>query len=181
MKDIYQECPVVESERYLLRLIHSDDVDDLFKVYSDKNAVPFFNSDNCDGDLFYYETKERTKKAVEFWIWSYEKRYFVRFTIVDKQTNQAVGTIETFPRDEKGFLRLDLRSDYETEKQIAAIVAMIDPVIYEAWQCNSILTKAASYAIERVRALKAAEFVPYPEGITGKDGTHYDGYWCIKK
>ena len=25
-------------------------MDDLLKVYSDKNALPFFNSDNCDGD-----------------------------------------------------------------------------------------------------------------------------------
>ena len=27
-------------------------------VYGDKNALPFFNSDNCHGDNFYYPDEE---------------------------------------------------------------------------------------------------------------------------
>lgn len=30
----------------LVRLIREDDADDLLQVYSDKNALPFFNGDN---------------------------------------------------------------------------------------------------------------------------------------
>ena len=56
---IYEKCQVLESRRFLLRLVEDQDCDDLLKVYSDKNALPFFNSDNCDGDNFYYPTKER--------------------------------------------------------------------------------------------------------------------------
>ena len=35
-----------ENEKFLLRLISTDDIVDLLKVYSDPDAVPFFNSDN---------------------------------------------------------------------------------------------------------------------------------------
>lgn len=71
--NIYETCPVLESWKFLLRLVENKDSDDLLKVYSDKNALPFFNSDNCDGDNFYYATKERMAEALDFWNLSYEK------------------------------------------------------------------------------------------------------------
>jgi len=55
--NIYKNCPVLENEDFTIRLFQKKDCDDLLKVYSDKNALPFFNSDNCDGDNFYYSTK----------------------------------------------------------------------------------------------------------------------------
>lgn len=61
--DVYKKCPIMENENFLLRLVKSEDVEDLWNVYSDKRAVPFFNSDNCDGDDFYYETLARMEKA----------------------------------------------------------------------------------------------------------------------
>lgn len=47
MQDVYQSCPTFENERYRLRFLLPDDCADLLKVYSDKETVPFFNSDNC--------------------------------------------------------------------------------------------------------------------------------------
>lgn len=55
----FHTCPTSESEKFIIRLFQDEDCDNLLKVYSDKNALPFFNSDNCDGDNFYYATKER--------------------------------------------------------------------------------------------------------------------------
>ena len=46
---IYESCPTFESEKYILRLFKDEDCDDLSKVYSDKNALPFFNSDSIFG------------------------------------------------------------------------------------------------------------------------------------
>ena len=66
MKDVYECCPVFETEKYILRFVKEEDADELLKVYSDKNALPFFNSDNCNGDNFYYATKERMSEAVAF-------------------------------------------------------------------------------------------------------------------
>lgn len=46
MKDVYQDFPVFEDNNYMLRALVKEDAADLLKVYSDKAAVPFFNSDN---------------------------------------------------------------------------------------------------------------------------------------
>ena len=61
MNNVYEECPILENDRFLLRFVTKEDATDLLKVYSDKNALPFFNSDNCHGDNFYYSTKEWIK------------------------------------------------------------------------------------------------------------------------
>ena len=50
--NIYENCPVLENEKFIIRLFMNEDCDDLLEVYSDKNALPFFNSDNSDGDNF---------------------------------------------------------------------------------------------------------------------------------
>ena len=92
--NIYETCPVLESERFLLRLVKNEDCDDLLRVYSDKNALPFFNSDNCNGDNFYYETKEKMAEALGFWNLSYENGWFARLSIVDKEISSVIGTIE---------------------------------------------------------------------------------------
>lgn len=56
MKDVYRECPQFENSNYCLRLISPEDTADLWKVYSDEKAVPFFNGDNCHGDDFHYRS-----------------------------------------------------------------------------------------------------------------------------
>ena len=52
MEEIYRSCPEFENNDYILRMVRQEDRLDLLKVYSDKEAVSFFNSDNCGGDDF---------------------------------------------------------------------------------------------------------------------------------
>lgn len=116
------------------------------------------------------------KQAVDFWVFSYKERYFVRWTIIDKE---AVGTIELFHRDEDqhfyecGLLRLDLRSDYENESQIADIIALIKEATYDLFYCNIIATKAVPEATERLKALQELGFVATEKIIVSQDGTKY--------
>lgn len=70
MKDIYEECPIYSKKLITLRQTIIEDAEELLKCYSDEKAVPFFNSDNCDGDTFYYSTTERMKQAIDFWNFS---------------------------------------------------------------------------------------------------------------
>lgn len=90
MRDVYELCPILENERFLLRLLKEEDTDDLLKVYSDEKAVPYFNGDNCHGDNFYYSNYERMKEAMKFWLMSYDNHWFVRFTIVDKKARKLL-------------------------------------------------------------------------------------------
>lgn len=183
--NIYETCPVLESGKFLLRLVENEDIDDLLKVYSDKNALPFFNSDNCDGDNFYYATKERMAEALDFWNLSYENGWFVRLSIVDKEISSVIGTIELCLRvsedefNHMGILRVDVRSDYEKEDILFDIISLITPRLSELLGCKGILTKAPIYAVERIKAIQKAGFTKSEHLLIGKTGYAYDGYWTI--
>ena len=183
--NIYETCPVLENGRFLLRAVKDEDCDDLLKVYSDKNALPFFNSDNCDGDNFYYATKERMTEALAFWKLSYENGWFARLSIVDKAVSGVIGTIELCLRvsedefDHMGILRIDLRSDYEKEETLYSVITLIAPRISEMLDCNGVITKAPIYAVERVEALRKAGFTKSEHFLIGKTGYAYDGYWVM--
>lgn len=184
--NIYETCPVLENETFKLRLAEKEDCDELLRVYSDKYALPFFNSDNCDGDNFYYETKERMAEAFEFWKLSYENGWFARLSIVDKSVSSVIGTIELCLRvsedafNNMGILRVDVRSDYERENMLYDIITLIIPHIPEMLGCDGILTKAPIYAVERIKAIRKAGFTKSEQLLTGKTGYAYDGYWTMK-
>ena len=184
--NIYENCPVLENEDFTIRLFQKEDCDDLLKVYSDKNALPFFNSDNCDGDNFYYSTKERMKEAIDFWTMSYKNGWFTRLSIIDKKEQTAIGTVELCLRvsedefNNMGILRVDVRSDYEKESFLHSIFSLVTPNLEKMLGCKGILTKAPIYAIERINAIQKLGFTKSESFLIGKNGYAYDGYWVIK-
>lgn len=187
MGGVYKSCPIYENEDYILRMVSQDDKSDLLKVYSDEKAVPFFNSDNCHGDDFHYTTEDRMAQAIDYWLLEYSRRSFVRWTIVSKAANEAVGTIELFHRDSSdyftncGLLRLDIRSDYETSGEIIKILELIIDPTYYLFHCDKIATKAISSATERIKALNQLGFEQSDEKIVGLGGKIYDSYFVLKK
>ena len=185
--NVYENCPEWMNQKYFLRLVSEEDCAGLLEVYSDRMAAPFFNSDNCHGDDFHYTTMQRMAEAIRFWLFSYENRYFVRWSIIDRRSGKPVGTIELFNRDPEdpvegvGLLRLDLRSDYERSEEIEQILGLILPSAYELFGCTEIWTKAIPQAASRRIALAAMGFMPAEKTITGDDGTQYGDYWFQKR
>lgn len=177
--NIYEHCPTLENDRYILRPVVRDDIDALVAVYGDKNALPFFNSDNCHGDNFYYATRERMEEALKFWDYSYENGWFVRFSVVDKVNTLVMGTVEVCMResDKRGILRVDVRSDYELVDKLYPIFELITPKMPELIGCGEVLTKAPLYAVERIDAVKRFGYKPFTELIVGENGVTYEGYW----
>lgn len=159
MKDVYEECPVYKRKNITLRQTNIEDAEDLLKCYSDVKAVPFFNSDNCNGDDFHYTTIERMKKAIEFWDFSYRNKYFVRWTVILNETGEKIGTIEMFHRiaedefNHHGLLRIDLQSKYEIQLVIDDILEIAKEYFFQAFEVAAILTKAVLEAVERTAAL----------------------------
>ena len=186
MENVYKNCPKYENENYILRMVRKEDKLDLLKVYSDKKAVVFMNSDNCGGDDFYYTTESRMEQAIEYWLWEYNRQGFVRWTIVSKVSNEAIGTIELFHRESNdyftncGLLRLDIRSDYEIANEIVKILKLILEPTYTLFHCDKIATKVIALATERISALKALGFKPSEEKLIGHDGTEYDSYFVLE-
>lgn len=188
MSDVYENCPAFENDKFLLRFSQLDDAGDLVSVYSDKNALPFFNSDNCHGDNFYYPNEDRMRQAIKFWLSSYSSKWFVRWTIIDKEKHEAIGTIEVFHRSANddfnhvGVLRLDLKSEYETSEEIFTIMNLIVPPTFDLFECEEIITKVPVYAVERIEAMKRVGFKKSTKLLVGTmDGYAYKDYWTINR
>ncbi len=186
---IYDTCSVLENELFKVQLINISDADDLLKVYSDKSALPFFNSDNCNGSNFYCAIKEHIEGAIKYWLWEYtDNKAFVRLSIIDKKTNEAIGTIEMFKRTSDdcynglGLMRIDLRSDYENTNTINNILSIVTVPFYELFECSGIITKAPGYAIDRIEALTNNGYVLSDEPLVGQSPKRlYYDYWRIDK
>lgn len=67
----------------------------LLECYSDLSAVKIMNSGRCASD-FHYTTTDEMKNCIRFWLGEYAKKAYVRFSIIDKQIQKAVGSIEMF-------------------------------------------------------------------------------------
>lgn len=185
--DVYKQCPVLANDQFTVKLIEENDVDDLLSVYSDKLALPFFNSDGCNGSNFYCAIREHMAGAVKYWLVEYENKNFVRFSIIDNADQKAIGTIEMFRRESAashngcGILRLDVRSDYEQTDQLKSILSLIVNPFYDWFGCTEIVTKGALYAVDRIEALKQTGFTKSSEPLIGHDGIAYYDYWHTSK
>jgi len=180
-KDVYTYCPVFTGDVITLKQTTMEDAEELLKCYSDKAAVKFFNSDNCNGDDFYYTTIERMTQAINFWDFSYKNKYFVRWTIVLNDTNKKIGTIEMFHREADdefnhyGMFRLDLQSKFEKENYIDDILEIVNENFFELFNVEYILTKAIPDAEDRIKALKKKAFSPLNKKLRV-----YDDYFVKK-
>lgn len=174
--DLYQQCPIFQSSKFVLRLVQLDDAQDLLTCYADPLAAPIFNSDNCTSD-FVYHSLEEMQDCIAFWLDAYKEEYFIRFSIIDLSTKKAAGTIECFAKQEtyKKFkkvavLRLDLASAYETTAILSEILLLIDKHFYDCFDVNTIATKAVPLAQVRVSVLSDSGYIkldpnpimPYP-------------------
>ena len=166
MRDIYEECPMYNTKLITLRQVNMSDAEELLKCYSDEKAVPFFNSDNCNGDNFHYTTIERMKQIIDFWDFSYKNKYFVRWTLILNDTNEKVGTIEMFHRtaddefNHYGILRIDLQSKYEIQPVIGDILEISNENFYKAFNVEVIITKAIPDSAERITSLVRIGYQP---------------------
>lgn len=181
--NIYDVCPEYENSRFRVRLFQHKDLGDLLEVYSDQKSLPFFNSDNCDGDNFYYSSVDKMTKALAFWDFSYKNGWFVRMSIEDKTASKIIGTIELCKRvskdafDNKAVLRVDVLSSYEKEDVLSNLLSLVTPHVNDIVGTQGIITKAPIYAVERIQALKQNGYLYSNERLIGKDGYPYKDYW----
>jgi len=186
VKNVYESCPVYESENFMLRLVSLEDAEDLLPCYSQPTDSVITNSFNCD---FGYgcQTLDGMRDFISCWFECYKNGAFVRWSVVDKKTCKAIGTIELFNRKSSdffnncGMLRLDLHNDYENATAIEEILALILAESFSLFDYNMVTTKVSTSAVGRMSVLKALRFRPTDEKIMGRDGTCYDGFWICEK
>ncbi len=164
--NVFEQCPVYQSEHFLLRKMDMQDAEGLFQCYSNPEAAKYFNGDCC-GDDFYYTDFIQFVKCMEFWESRYREKDFVRFTAMDTGLEKIIGMAEICPSYKysadghcMGILRLDLLPEYETEKEIQGLMEMILGHVYEDFQVRCVPMKAQEDALTRRKVLKNLHFVP---------------------
>lgn len=178
----FVECPVYETERFLIRKLEEKDTEELFACYSNPEAAKFFNGDCC-GDDFFYTDMEKFKTCVAYWISRYEAQDFVRWTIQDKEKQCLIGTIEVCPSlkyavDGKvmGILRIDLRSEYEKQDILEELMDVLLKHIYEDFQVASVLMKIQKGAKERQKFIQKYHFVSAKDECNISFSDYYVSY-----
>ena len=154
--DPYSKCPEYESKNFRLRLVSMDDAEDLLECYK----KPTINVCTYDRSL---QTLDEMRDFIGFWLEQYKFRSFIRFSIMDKQINKAVGTVEVF---DSGILPIDVTFDvaskYENEECLSELIKISDSFFCD-FKCRQIVTTAVPGAICRINVLTQNEYVPYPK------------------
>lgn len=176
--DPYKKCPVFETEHFILRLVAQEDAADLLTCYADAKARPIFNSDTCTSD-FFFDTAEEMGGCIKMWLGSYDRREFLRFSIVSKESGHAVGTIEMFGmvgvyKTERGILRLDIASKHEQEAYLEELFSICIGEFFDLFGVRLIVTKAVPEAAQRVEVLKKLGFAAY-------DFPEREHYWVYSR
>lgn len=188
----YVECPVFETKNFILRLVTEDDAADLLTCYSDTSARPIFNSDTCTSN-FCYDNSDEMSDCIKIWLNSYVRKEFVRFSIIDKCSSHAVGTIEMFGMvgkyktiqdawravqqsgtTSRGILRLDIMSKYEEAVYLDELFTLCVNDFFDLFAVNQIVTKAIPQAVKRVYILQKLGFVAY-------DFPERECYWVCSR
>ncbi len=185
--NVYESIPTMEKGEIRLRPVTAADEAALLRVYGDPLALPFFNSDNCHGDIFYYDTPEKMRRAMDFWRTSWEQGWFVRWAIALR--GEVIGTVELCRRGESpddpysgmGILRVDVGSAWEKSDVLAAVMDALLPDAYALFDCHALMTKAAPYAVARVAALTECGFVRSDKPVMGHHGERFEYYWVREK
>jgi 8-oxo-dGTP diphosphatase len=178
MNNPYNECPVLETKHFTLRLVVEGDASDLLACYSDPKAQELFNIDNFPIDCR-FNTLEEMSKYIKFWLMEYSEEAYVRFSIIDKTTQKAVGTIEMFGmvgkyKVETGLLRIDIVSDYENSVCLKELFDVCVVNFYDLFGVSCIATKAIPQADKRIQALSKA-------GFTAGDYNSREHYFLRRK
>jgi len=156
MNEPYERRPVFETRHFTLRLVSEADAEDLLACYSDPGAQKFFNTDNFSHTCNFH-TVEEMASCIRFWLAAYAQEAFVRFSVVDKASRKAVGTIEMFGAG-MGVLRIDIASDYENKAHLKELLDICLANFYGLFEVHTIAAKAAPFAVDRIDALREAGF-----------------------
>ncbi|WP_174509204.1 GNAT family N-acetyltransferase [Klebsiella oxytoca] len=165
MANPYKTCHPYETRGFIIRLISEDDAEGLLKCYSDVKARPLFNSDMCVGD-FYFNSPDEMKDTIRGWLRCYECEEFIRYSIICKETQTPIGTIEMFKtmgayKVRTGVLRLDILSLYERGDNLKELFTLCTENFFSEFDVEQIVTKAIPEAKERTNSLIAIGFDKY--------------------
>ena len=169
----YKNCPEFYTEHFHLRQVRDADAEELLCFYGDLSEWMFFGNE-MSNSIFAsrHATLEEMRKCISVWLDEYKNKYYIRFSVIDKATDKAIGTIEVFDNAGKddSYLHIDLSAQYENQSHISELLTLADKELFKIFNIKNLLIQAVPSAKERIVALKAYGYQPY-ECKAG--GEHY--------
>ena len=171
--DPYANCPQFDTEHFHLRQVRVEDAAELLCFYGNLSEWMFFGN-AMSNSIFAsrHATIDEMRKCIEVWLDEYRNKYYIRFSVIDKATKKAIGTIEVFDNAGKddSYLHIDLSAPYENQSYIAELLTLADKELFKIFNINNLLIQAIPAAKERIAALQAYGYQPF-ECKAG--GEHY--------
>jgi len=158
----YVNCPEFDTDNFHLRQVRMEDAEELLCFYGDLSEWMFFGNAMSNGIFSSrHATVEEMKKCVAFWHDEYRNKYYIRFSVIDKATEKAIGTIEIFDNPGDSYLHIDLSVQYETQPYISELLTFADQELFKIFSIKNLLIQAVPAAKERIAALQAYGYQPY--------------------
>lgn len=176
----FDECPVYETDNFIFTKIKPEDAEDLFEVYSDLTTRQHMNNDNCGGE-WPCDSLEIMEQGIKSWEQEYQDKFYIRWTVTQKHTMKHIGTIELAPAPsvtrffdgvcDTGILRVDIKSELETESVFTEIYSMTRNEMIEDFGIIKIITKGLGHDDQRIQGLNNSayhrmndyEIISYPD------------------
>ena len=90
----HKQCPTFDTEHFHLRQVKLKDAADLVECYKHPTLAVQGSAAGCYVGPGGYgsQTKREMRKFIRFWLKEYSQ--YIHWSVVDKQSGRAVGTIE---------------------------------------------------------------------------------------
>lgn len=131
-----------ETRSFLFEEVKLSDAPDLLRCYSDEKAHERMNWEYCTSDFFYHTLAEM-EDCIRFWLRQMAINDFMRYSIIDRVSGRAVGTIEMFDAPLSVF-RIDIMSEFETEETIDEILTLAEETMIYDFSLNQLAVKAVN-------------------------------------
>ena len=172
MKDLGTKT--LETDRLILRKIELKDYKKAFKNWcSDPNVAKYVVWNP-------HKNEEETKKLFEFWVGEYEKSYIFRWIVIEKESDEPIGTIDVVKLNER-----DSRAEigycygknwwekgYATESLKAVINYLLNEVEIEMIVSEHLISNPASGRVMEKSGMKY--ICTMPKWMINKEGKRED-------
>ena len=83
---LFNEFPILQTQRLTLRQMSQDDLSEIFALYSDDLVTQFI-------DIESISTKDEAQELLDFFLTHYTNKNAVRWAITEQPSNELIGTI----------------------------------------------------------------------------------------
>ncbi len=157
--EIFEEFPFIEMEKYNLRKVKLSDYKDIYKIYSCEETLKFEGMNTL-------KNEEQSKEYINSILKGYENKYFIRWGISSKKSDEIIGLVALHHIDYINFnaqIGYILNNDYWNKKIMSDVLRTVIKFLFDNTELHRLEVNINK---ENKASLKLAEKVGFiTEGV----------------